>query len=180
VIFSQVLTTPTSEDQAAPVDQLSDLNRLQRGDAHAVFLEFAGSGRWAQAMASNRPYEDLERLLEAAEDAFDDLGDRDWREAFAVHAPIGVPDPEDDRGAGEQSAMRDATPSERAEMAAGNERYHARFGHVFLIRAAGRSVREMLAALHTRLENDVEAELSIAAREQREITRLRLRDRFGG
>lgn len=143
-----------------------------------MFMSLGGSARWAEAMLVRRPYADAEALLAAAEEAFDELADADWREAFAAHAPIGAPRDGDRRGVAEQSAMGEATPSERAAMAAGNERYQRRFGHVFLIRAAGRSPKEMLQALHTRLENEIEAEFAIAVREQREITRLRLRDSF--
>jgi 2-oxo-4-hydroxy-4-carboxy--5-ureidoimidazoline (OHCU) decarboxylase len=55
-----------------------------------------------------------------------------------------------------------------------NRRYEARFGHVFLISAAGRTAEEVLATLHTRIDNDPVTELTVAAEEQRKITRLRL------
>ena len=61
-----------------------------------------------------------------------------------------------------------------AALAQGNRRYEARFGHVFLISAEGRTAAEVLAALRERIENDPETELELAAREQRKITRLRL------
>ena len=61
-----------------------------------------------------------------------------------------------------------------AAMAEENLRYEARFGHVFLISAAGRTAEEVLAALHTRIDNDAATELNLAAEEQRKITRLRL------
>jgi 2-oxo-4-hydroxy-4-carboxy--5-ureidoimidazoline (OHCU) decarboxylase len=46
---------------------------------------------------------------------------------------------------------------------------------VFLISASGRGADELLAALRERLGNEPEAELRVAAGEQRKITRLRLR-----
>ena len=61
-----------------------------------------------------------------------------------------------------------------AALAQGNRRYEARFGHVFLISAEGRTAAEVLAALRERIDNDPETELELAAREQRKITRLRL------
>ena len=52
--------------------------------------------------------------------------------------------------------------------------YEARFGQVFLIRAAGRSAEEMLAALERRLGHDDATERDVVRRELAEIVRLRL------
>ena len=65
-------------------------------------------------------------------------------------------------------------PSRRARIAEGNRAYEQRFGHVFLIRAAGRTADEMLAALTERLGNDPETERDVVRRELAEIVRLRL------
>jgi OHCU decarboxylase len=62
----------------------------------------------------------------------------------------------------------------QAAIAAGNTEYEERFGHVFLISAAGRSAEEILAALTDRLGNDPDTELRVAAEEHRRITRLRI------
>ena len=61
-----------------------------------------------------------------------------------------------------------------AQLAVENQRYEARFGHVFLLSAAGRTAEEVLATLRRRIDNDVAVELEVAAEEQRKITRLRL------
>jgi OHCU decarboxylase len=62
----------------------------------------------------------------------------------------------------------------QAAIARGNAAYEARFGHVFLISAAGRDADEILAALTERLGNDPATELRVAAEEHRRITRLRI------
>jgi len=49
-----------------------------------------------------------------------------------------------------------------------------RFGHVFLIRAAGRSAEEMSAELHRRLANDECSERAEVTEQLAQITRLRL------
>ena len=59
-------------------------------------------------------------------------------------------------------------------LADGNRAYEDRFGHVFLIRAAGRSGEEILAALEDRLGNDAVTESAIMAQQLREIAVLRL------
>jgi 2-oxo-4-hydroxy-4-carboxy-5-ureidoimidazoline decarboxylase len=52
--------------------------------------------------------------------------------------------------------------------------YEENFGYIFIVCATGKSAEEMLALLKVRLENDPEAELLIAAKEQNKITQLRL------
>ena len=57
---------------------------------------------------------------------------------------------------------------------AANEAYEERFGRVFLIRAAGRSAAEILAALESRLTNDDATERRVVADQLRQIALLRL------
>ena len=52
--------------------------------------------------------------------------------------------------------------------------YEQRFGHVFLIHAAGRSSAEILTELRRRLYNDEEAERAETVTALREIALLRL------
>ena len=60
------------------------------------------------------------------------------------------------------------------QLADENRRYEARFGHVFLIAAAGRDSSEILAALRERIRNDPVTEARVAAAEHRKIARMRL------
>nr|MBA3991602.1 2-oxo-4-hydroxy-4-carboxy-5-ureidoimidazoline decarboxylase [Propionibacteriales bacterium] len=52
--------------------------------------------------------------------------------------------------------------------------YERRFGHVYLVSAAGRTGEELLAVLRGRLDNDRETERQVVRRELARITRLRL------
>ena len=74
----------------------------------------------------------------------------------------------------EQAGALDAADEVAARLEEGNRRYEERFDHVFLIRAAGRSGDEMLAALEERLGNDPATERDVVRRELAEIVRLRL------
>jgi OHCU decarboxylase len=130
-------------------------------------------------MAADGPHDSEEALLAAAERAFDALGRDDWRQAFAAHARIGEPRDGDAVGAAEQSGTGNADAATLAALRAGNAAYEERFGHVFLIRAAGLTAEEMLAALRLRLANPPEAEFRTATEQQRAITRLRLLDAMG-
>ena len=75
--------------------------------------------------------------------------------------------------------MDDASQATRAAIAAGNRVYEDRFGHVFLIAAAGRGPDEILSELTRRLDTTPEEEVRVAAEEHRRITRLRLERTFG-
>ena len=55
-----------------------------------------------------------------------------------------------------------------------NKQYEARFGYICIICAEGRSAEEMLSITRARLANDPDAEIRVAAEEQRLITGLRL------
>jgi 2-oxo-4-hydroxy-4-carboxy-5-ureidoimidazoline decarboxylase len=63
-------------------------------------------------------------------------------------------------------------------MAQGNAAYEARFGRVFLIRAAGRSRAEIFGELERRLDNDDATELRETAEQLRDIAVLRLQTVF--
>jgi OHCU decarboxylase len=154
---------------------LAVLNGLAPADAHQALAECCAAERWITQMERSRPFATPEAALAHAEATFDTLTREDWLEAFAAHSRIGAPRAGDARGAAEQAGAAAASADEVAALLTGNERYEARFGHVFLIRASGLDAAEMLAALRERLGNPPERELAIAAGQQREITRLRLR-----
>jgi len=66
------------------------------------------------------------------------------------------------------------------QLAEENRRYEARFGHIFLIAAAGKSVDDILAALRERIGNDPVTEARVAAGEHRKIARMRLERMLDG
>ncbi|MEX0835384.1 MAG: allantoicase [Nitriliruptor sp.] len=151
--------------------------------AVAALLTCCGSTRWARELAARRPFGSAERLLRDADEVFAGLDDDDLLEAFSAHPRIGervAASAETEAAghtrwsAGEQSGTATAEEDTLAALTEGNRAYEERFGHVFLIRAAGRSAEEMLAALRERLDNDDAAELQVAAEQQRQITALRL------
>ena len=133
------------------------------------------SRKWATQVAAGRPYDDVDSLLVAADKTWMALEPQDWLEALDAHPRIG------ERGGKsaefskqEQAGVGNAGQDVQAAIAAGNAEYEERFGHVFLISAAGRSAEEILAALTDRLGNDPDTELRVAAEEHRRITRLRI------
>jgi 2-oxo-4-hydroxy-4-carboxy-5-ureidoimidazoline decarboxylase len=165
----------------AQVLTLAQLNALPVTDAAPLLASCCGSRAWVTQMLARRPFEDVPALLNAAEDTWWSLGPADWREAFAHHPRIGerkAAAPQDDRArswsAAEQRGVVDADDEIRAAITDGNREYERRFGYIYLVSAAGKTAPQLLAILRSRLANDPDTELRIAAREQAKITRLRL------
>ena len=154
---------------------LDRFNRLPEEAAAGALLAVGHSGRWAERVAAGRPYADLEDLQAAADQVWMALDPADWLEAFKAHPRIGESGGRSaDWSRQEQAGVGGTGAEVRERLAAGNAEYERRFGHVFLISAAGRDAAEILDALQARLGNDPGTELRVAAGEHRRITRLRL------
>jgi OHCU decarboxylase len=156
-------------------DSLTRFNAASTEDAVRLLYGCFANHGWAARVAGGRPYADLTAVIASAEVAWSELAPAGWLEAFAAHPRIG------ERGGHspaasdrEQAQARGASAATLTALAAENREYEARFGHVFLISAAGRTAEEMLAELRRRMGNDSATELQEAAREQRKITKLRL------
>ena len=157
---------------------IEQLNALPPGEAAAELLACCGSRQWARHMAARRPFAQKSELLSAADAIWWSLDREDWLEAFRSHPRIGERKADAGQTArerqwseGEQAGVGDAT---RLALAEGNRAYEARFNHIYLVCATGKSGDELLSILHQRLANDPEAEIRVAAEEQRKITHLRL------
>lgn len=159
---------------------IAEFNAQDAAAARADALVWAAVPRWADGIVVRRPYSSVDDLAEVADRLARTWSSRDLESALAHHPRIG----ERPLGAGaeaaasrrEQAAMSIAGEDVTALMAAGNRAYEERFGRVFLIRAAGRSPAEMLAALEARLLNDDATEEREALTQLAEIALLRLRD----
>jgi 2-oxo-4-hydroxy-4-carboxy-5-ureidoimidazoline decarboxylase len=165
---------------------LAQFNALQHPEAAERLRACCGSSRWVEAMLARRPFDTLEQVLSAADEAWRATEPEDWEEAFAHHPRIGERQPTVPLSATAQawSASEQATAARsdaaaRAALAEANTAYEDRFGRIYLVCAAGRSAEELLADISARMRNDPKRELAVAAEEQRKITRLRLRHLIG-
>ena len=152
-----------------------EFNDVSREEAERRLLGCFALPKWARELADGRPYPDVAALLDAAERAWAGLSPADWDEALRGHPRIGeeggsAPAASED----EQQGVRVAGAAALAELADQNRRYEARFGHVFLISAAGKDAEEILEELRARMGNDPETETEVAAAEHRKIARTRL------
>ncbi|MDJ0394430.1 2-oxo-4-hydroxy-4-carboxy-5-ureidoimidazoline decarboxylase [Rhodococcus sp. G-MC3] len=154
------------------------LNSATAVDVHDAFGQCLDVPRWISAMASHLPFADDEAVGSAVFSAAEPLTSAEIERALLVHPRIGErPDGDDAHAAharGEQSGVDGARRGIRRQLREGNVAYEKRFGHVFLIRAAGRDASEILAALGDRLGNDPDTEIRIVERELREIAVLRI------
>jgi 2-oxo-4-hydroxy-4-carboxy-5-ureidoimidazoline decarboxylase len=160
---------------------LDTLNALPPDEAGAEFLKCCGSMNWARQIASARPFENVDALLDSAANIWWSLAPDDWLAAFRSHPKIGERQAERATSTTahawseqEQSGINGAAQETTAALAAGNLQYEQRFGYIFIVCASGKSADEMLAILRARLPNDPDQELRIAAGEQAKITSLRL------
>ena len=149
---------------------LASFNAAPEQEAVAAMLACCASHRFATAMAGGRPYASPDAAVAAAQAVLGSLTWTDVLEAMDAHPRIGAR--ASGPSAAEQSGVADDS---RAALAAGNAAYEERFGHVFLICAAGLSGAEMLGTLKQRLKNDEISERRVAAAELRKITVLRVR-----
>jgi 2-oxo-4-hydroxy-4-carboxy-5-ureidoimidazoline decarboxylase len=149
-------------------------------------------------MVSGRPHGSLAALAAASEATIAALGWPDIEQALAAHPRIGARLPDQgaapdqdaapDQGAApdreaawsrqEQAGARDGGPDVQAGLRAGNAAYAERFGHVFLICAAGMPAGDLLAALRARLDHDPATEREVVRDELTKIVRLRLAKTF--
>jgi 2-oxo-4-hydroxy-4-carboxy-5-ureidoimidazoline decarboxylase len=144
---------------------LSDFNTADAGVVRPVLTACLAVPRWVDALLDHRPYESRE-ALDAAADL--PLSSDEIRQAMAAHPRIGEK-PAEGWARSEQSGVDNPDA-----FAAANAEYEAKFGHVYLVCASGRSGGELLKILRDRLGNDPATELAVAGRELLKIAGLRL------
>jgi 2-oxo-4-hydroxy-4-carboxy-5-ureidoimidazoline decarboxylase len=150
------------------------LNRAPAAEADAQLAEVCASSTWVRLVREARPWADAEALHAANHAAMSRLTAADLDEAMAGHARIGAPRDDDAASQREQAGVHGADHALLDELRAANARYEAKFGHVFLICATGRSAESMLAALRARHPNHADAEREIVRRELGKINDLRI------
>lgn len=160
---------------------LADLNALPPHAAEPLFGACCGAPGWVQAMLARRPFASVESLLAASDEVSATLAPAQWLAAFAHHPRIGeqraaapVSGTAQSWSEAEQGAAASGDDALRDELREAQRLYEQRFGYIFIICASGRPAREILDALRARMRNSPDAELRVAAEEQRKITRLRL------
>lgn len=160
---------------------LADLNALPPAARAEALATCCGATAWVAALNQQFPFATAEALYGEAARIWYNLSAADWREAFTHHPKIGDVNALREKfastatwAAGEQGAVRQASPGTLEALAAGNDAYEQKFGYIFIVCATGKSAAEMLALLQARLPNEPTSEIHLAMAEQAKITRLRL------
>ena len=158
---------------------LEDLNALPGPALEEQLSACLPVPRWVAAIRDGRPYAGWSDLEATAGAAAQHLDDEELEAALAGHPRIGEraagPQHNAAASAREQAGVDPADDAVARALAEGNAAYEKRFDRVFIIRAAGRSAREILAELDRRLGNEDEAERAETVTQLREIALLRLR-----
>jgi 2-oxo-4-hydroxy-4-carboxy-5-ureidoimidazoline decarboxylase len=172
------------ESRMATTSRFGALNAASDEQAAEQLEACNASRRWIGEILAARPYPDAETLLRTAERAARELPWGEVCTALDAHPRIG------ERASGqsaeahwsrrEQSAVATSDAATQDGLRSGNAEYERRFGHVFLIRANGRSAEEMLAELRRRLGNDEARERAEVTDQLAQITRLRVEKLLAG
>jgi 2-oxo-4-hydroxy-4-carboxy-5-ureidoimidazoline decarboxylase len=164
---------------------IAEFDHLSDAEKQDALFKCCGSTTWVNLMMTTFPVDDLVDLLEYAGEKWVQCEETDWLEAFTHHPKIGDVSALKDKFAstakwasGEQSGVDNASDDILIALAKGNADYEAKFGFIFIVCATGKSAAEMLGLLESRLPNDPDKEISIAAGEQGKITHIRLEKLF--
>jgi 2-oxo-4-hydroxy-4-carboxy-5-ureidoimidazoline decarboxylase len=157
------------------------LNLLRDDQARQAFENCCAAPQWIEQMLSRRPFAGDATVFANAQEIWSSLSREQWLAAFAAHPKIGDLASLQKKfqnttewAAHEQSGVEQANDQTLHELSRCNRLYEEKFGYIFIVCATGKSASEMLSLLKSRIENDANMELSIAAAEQLKITLLRL------
>jgi 2-oxo-4-hydroxy-4-carboxy-5-ureidoimidazoline decarboxylase len=165
----------TSAVAASPI---AAFNALRRSDCLALLHSLLDISSWAEKLCDGRPFPSVDALIVASGTAGATTTQEEILGALHRHPRIGARlsdgSAESAWSEREQAAVR-SDEAAAADLAAGNALYEARFGFIYLVRAAGRSARELIDLLHSRLDNERDQEISVVRGELLDIAELRIR-----
>lgn len=174
------VATPGTSGTYGDGMEVAEFDALPRERARALLDACLGVPRWVDEVVAGRPYAGADALRARAGRAALSLDDGELAAALARHPRIGERPDGSGPEAGHSAAEQSGVGAEHAErLRAANATYESRFGHVFLVRAAGRSGEEILAELERRLGNDEATERAETVTALREIALLRLGQEVG-
>ena len=159
---------------------LHEFNTLSHDELKEALIKCCASSAWVHRMLSHIPAEDMVELLEDAEIEWYNCTEEDWKEAFSAHPKIGDASAVSKHkstaawAADEQRSIETASAETLAALVKANKLYEEKFGYIFIVCASGKTAEEMLGMLHTRLQNNPQEEIRVAADEQNKITKLRI------
>jgi len=174
-------------------EELTRFNQLPAPAALRALLDCCSASTWAEQMTAGRPYASAEDAIRRSGTIVAALTVTDLARALAGHPRIGerpdLPGPAEagdgtSRVVGwsrrEQSGVDAGDTTTKRALAEANLEYEQRFGHIYLVCAAGRTGTELLALLRGRLRNEPEDEWQVVRTELQKINAVRLRRLLAG
>jgi 2-oxo-4-hydroxy-4-carboxy-5-ureidoimidazoline decarboxylase len=162
-------------------DVLARWNSLDPESATREILPCCGSRAWAATLTTKRPLANEAELMAASNAVCLSLPEDAWQEAFDSHPRIGQKHAQTHAteeslrwSAQEQRTALSEDDAAKLALEEANRRYEQRFGRIFIVCASGKSASEILSILEARMNNDPQTELHEAAKQQSQITQLRL------
>ena len=164
---------------------IAEFNQLSHDDAATKLNYCCHSHNWVNTMLAARPFANKEAVIEEHHRIWPTLSNEDYLEAYLAHPMIGDIDSLREKynatkglSTKEQSGVSAASEQTLQQLAQLNADYRDQFGFIFIICATCKSADEMLSALKARINNDRDAEIANAAKEQEKITEIRLNQLF--
>lgn len=149
-------------------------------EARRLLLTCLDAPRWADRVVAGRPYDTLGDVEAAMVAASATISDEDLTQALARHPRIGeradAASHDADHSTREQSGVDHDDADLARRLADGNRAYEARFGRVFIVRAAGRDGHDILEHLQQRLDNSDDRERAATIDQLTQIAVLRMRE----
>lgn len=164
--------------------KLEEVNALPAAEFAVVFGDVAERSPWvARDAARARPYPDRAAMLAAFDAAVDRAREADRHALLCAHPDLagraalaGHLTPEsgsEQRGAG----LDRLTAEQLQRLTALNTVYREKFGFPFILAVRGATFSDIMAALESRVDNEVDAEFATALAQVKRIVRFRLEDR---
>ena len=163
-------------------DNIKTLNNLSEKEAHKHLEKCCVSTSWISKMIENRPFDSENNLItKAASVWYNQCSTEDFKEAFTGHPKIGNVESLKEKFANtlewannEQSKIIEADAQVIEALAKANTEYEDKFGYIFIVSASGKTAKEMLSIIQSRLLHSKEDEIYVAMNEQHKITVIRL------
>ncbi|MEH6535105.1 MAG: 2-oxo-4-hydroxy-4-carboxy-5-ureidoimidazoline decarboxylase [Psychroserpens sp.] len=161
---------------------LNQLNSFSDQEAFSKLEQCCVSNTWINKMVQSRPFSSENEMIKTAASIwYNDCTIEDFKDAFTGHPKIGNVDSLKEKFAhtaewagNEQSKVTEANIETIEALAKANEFYEDKFGYIFIVSASGKSAKEMLAIVNSRLNHNIEDEIHVAMNEQHKITVIRL------
>jgi 2-oxo-4-hydroxy-4-carboxy-5-ureidoimidazoline decarboxylase len=179
---------PARESDGMSADELARFNNLPAAAARQALLDCCSSPAWADRMLSGRPYSSAKDAVRQSSAIVARLTEADLEAALAGHPRIGEKAGGEGSGSArsaawsleEQSGVSESDEQTARELASSNVEYEQRFGHIYLVSAAGRTGQQLLTLLQSRLRNSPATEWHVVRTELQKIIEIRLRALLAG